>query len=151
MNESIRRPHTSAEVKARAVTETEGLIKSGMTVRDAVYEVAYRTGISERTLFTCLQKTKGLTIGDRTSALERKPVVSRPRRPCHPQALNRFVELCRNGRYISECYRQLMSEAEERGWSPIPSERQMRRLQEKQMSSSDRWMARRGAGLEGRN
>lgn len=147
----MARPHTSAEVKARAVTETEGLIKNGMKVRDAVYEVAYRTGISERTLFTCLQKTKGITIGDRASALKRKPVVPRPRKPCHPEALKRFGELCRKERFVTKCYRQLMDEADGRGWSPLPSERTMRRLLEKQMSSSDRWMVRRAVVAEGRH
>lgn len=151
MNETIRRPHTSAEVKAQAVTETEGLIKNGMKVRDAVYEVAYRTGISERTLFTCLQKTAGKAISEFPEVLRRKPVASRPRKPCHPEALKRFVELCRKERFVTKCYRQLMVEADERGWTPIPSERMMRRLLEKQVSSSDRWMARRAPGAEGRH
>lgn len=150
MNASIRSPHTSAEVKARAVSDVEGLVKNGMKVRDAVYEVAYRTGISERTLFNWIKKTSGMANGEFAEVLRRKPVASRPRKPCHPEALKRFVELCRKERLVTKCYRQLMVEADERGWTPIPSERTMRRLLEKQMSSSDRWMARRAAGAEGR-
>jgi len=149
MNESTGRPgvkhHTSAERKAEAVMAIEQLIKCGKRVRAAVADVAYRTGLGERTLFTCLSKTKGISRDEYGAELAPKRRPSKPRRICHPDALNRFIDLCAGSAPVTVCFRQLRAEAAVEGWAPIPSERTLRRELERHMSSSDRWFARRQA------
>jgi putative transposase len=153
MKESTGRPtadlrhslkhNAPATKKATAIAQIEDLIKGGKTVRAAVEEVAYQTGVGERSLFTYLHLTKGVPREQWDEALARKRASPKPRESCNPDALQRFIELGRKGGRVTDCYRQLMAEATEKGWEPIPSERTMRRKLEKQVSSSDRWMARR--------
>lgn len=149
MNESIIRIPKTAELKAQAVSELEALIRSGTKVRAAIEGVASRTGIGERSLFTYLQKTKGIPLDEREAALAPKRRAPRPKVVCHPEALKRFVDLCRLGRRITECYRQVMAEAEAKGWAPIPSERTLRRELDRQVSWTERFMARRTTKPEG--
>ena len=133
----------SAEEKAQAVIEIEDLIKAGKRVREAVADVAFRTGLGERTLFSCLAKTRGISRDEYGAELAPKRPKSKPRKICHPDALNRFIELCRGTAPITVCFRQLTSEAAAKGWAPIPSERTLRRELERHLSTSDRWLARR--------
>lgn len=150
MNESIRRyASTTAERKAAAVAEIENLVKAGKPVRSAVEDVAYRTGLGERTLFSFLQKTKGLPREEWEQSLARKRADARPHKVCHPGALNRFIELCMTGRPVAICYRQVAAEAAQNGWGPLPSERTMHRRLDRQSSPSDRWLAARGAQPRG--
>jgi putative transposase len=132
--------HRPADQKAAAVSEVVALVKAGKGVRDAVEDVAYRTGFGERTLYTLLKKTKGIPSGDWETVLARKRPEPRPRKICPPAALARFIELCRSGRYVTDCYRLLLSEAAEKGWNPIPSERTMRRELDRHYSPSVRWL-----------
>ena len=142
---TIIKGYSSAEKKARAIADIETLIKSGTKTLAAMEEVAERTGISRRSLYTYLNKTRGLKTDEWESALKRKPSAPRPRVRCHPDALNRFLELARTGAVVAACYRQLLVEAQAKGWSPIPSERTLRRELERQVSWQDRYMARRSA------
>lgn len=142
MNESIRR-HLPADQKASAVAEVEQLRKAGKTVRAAVEEVAYRTGMGERTLFTLLSKTKGRPEEEWKTTVARKPSVPRPRIICHPEALRRFIDLSMTGRHVSKCFRQVVDEAVANGWGPLPSLRTMRRELDRHHSSSERWLAAR--------
>lgn len=137
--------YAPAERKADAVVEVEELVKAGKSLRAAVEEVAYRTGLGERSLFTYLARTKGVPREEWEDALTRKKPAPRPRESCNPDALKRFIDLCRSGRNVTDCYRQLMAEAEENGWTPIPSERTMRRRLDAEVSWSDRWAARRAS------
>jgi hypothetical protein len=149
MSKSIR-SYKSAEKKARAIADIETLIKGGTKPPAALEQVAYRTGISERSLYYYLNKTKGIKSDDWEAALKRKPSAPRPRVICHPEALKRFLELGRSGTRVRSCYRQMMLEAEANGWSPIPSERTLRRELDRQVSWQDRYMARRAAKSDGR-
>ncbi|NJS38463.1 MAG: hypothetical protein HC783_04965 [Rhodobacteraceae bacterium] len=142
--------YAPAERKADAIVEIEDLVKSGKSLRAAVEEVAYRTGLGERSLFTYLARTKGVPREEWEDALTRKKPAPRPRESCHSEALKRFIDLCRTGRNVTDCYRQLMAEAEENGWTPIPSERTMRRKLDAEVSWSDRWAARRAASRNAR-
>lgn len=143
--------YSTAEKKAQAVLEIEKLVKSGVKTRTAVEQISYRSGISERTLFTCLAKTKGVAINDREAVLGRKPSAPRKRLVCHPEALKRFVELCRAGGVITECYRQVEIEAKANNWSPFLPERTMRRELDRQVSWAERYAARRAAKTKGGN
>ena len=153
MNKNIGRPsvdsrespnrYSKAEVKAQAIVEIETMIKGGTKVRAAVEEVAYRSGFSERSLFTYLAKTKGISLDEREAALARKPMKPRPKVICHPDALKRFIDLCRSGGSVSAGYRQVECEAADKGWGDLPSERTLRRELDRQVSWSERWVARR--------
>lgn len=147
----MKKPYTliPAGKKARAIAEVETLIAAGTKVRPAVEDVAYRTGVGERTLYTWLRKTKGLEPDERQAALERKRDVPRPKLTCHPDAMARLVELCRKGMRVSDADRQMRAEAATKGWAPIPAERTIRRKLEQHMSPSDRWMARRAVKSSG--
>lgn len=149
MNESTMRHYSTADRKAEAVAEVEQMVKGGTRVRAAVEAVAYRTGISERTLFTCLNKTKGIVPEKRADALARKPQKNRPKVICHPAAVKRFIELASQGLWVTKCYRQVTEEAKANGWGALPSERTLRRQLDRQVSSNERWMARRGEKPEG--
>lgn len=135
--------HSTADRKARAVSDVEALVKSGTKVRAAVEEVAFRSGLGERTLYTCLQKTRGVPHGEREAALAPKRTAPRRRVNCHPDALKRFIDLCRQGHWVTECYRKMKAEAEAKGWTPIPSERTLRRELDRQVSWTERFVARR--------
>jgi hypothetical protein len=142
--------YSTADKKAQAVSEIESLVKSGSTARDAVEQVAYRTGIGERTLWTCLKKTKGVAIDDREAALERKKTPPRKRLQCHPDAEKLFFDLCRAGGVIAECYRQMVAQAQASGWSPILPEHTMRRKLNQEISWSERYAARRATKSAGK-
>lgn len=148
MNEIIKH-YSKAEYKAAAVAEVETLIAAGTKVRPAVEGVAHRTGISERSLYRYLKNTRGFVLGDREAALARKPVKSRPKITCHPDALKRFIELASRGFWVTKCYRQVTEEAKVNGWGALPSERTLRRRLDPQVPPNERWMARRGAKPEG--
>jgi hypothetical protein len=142
--------YSTAEKKAEAV-EIEKLIKSGVKTRAAVEKIAYSSGMSERTLFTCLARTKGVLSEDRVGALARKKAPPRKRLICHPEALKMFIELCRAGGVITECYRQVEIEAKAKNWSPFLPERTMRRILDRQVSWVERYTARRAAKTKGNN
>jgi predicted DNA-binding transcriptional regulator AlpA len=149
MSESIR-GHIAADKKASAIADIETLIKGGTRTLAAMDEVAERTGISRRSLYTYLNKTRGIKADEWESALKRKESAPRPRVRCHPDALQRFLELGRSGAGAKACYRQMMAEAEVNGWSPIPSERTLSRELNRQVSWQDRYMARRAAKPNGK-
>lgn len=148
MNDN-RLKYSTAEKKALAVREIEDLVKGGAGVREALHQVAFRTGISERTLWTCLAKTKGVALDDREAALERKKASPKKRLECHPDAEKLFFDLCRAGGVVTECYRQTVAEAQAKGWSPILPERTMRRRLDRKMSWSERYAARRAKKTNG--
>lgn len=141
--------YSTAEKKALAVQEIEEMVKGGLTVRAAVEQVAHRTGMGERTLFSCLAKTKGVAPDDREAALERKKAPPKKRAVYSPEALSRFIELCRSGDRITDCFRQLEIEANANGWSPIPTLRTLRRILDKQVSWAERYEARRAKKSNG--
>ena len=147
---TIIKGYSSAEKKARAIADIEALIKGGTKPLAAMEQVAERTGISRRSLYTYLNKTKGIRTEEWETALKRKRSEPRPRVTCHPDALKRFLELGQSGAEVTVCYRQLVVEAVANGWSPIPSERTLRRQLELQVSWQDRYMARRSASANGK-
>ncbi len=143
MYESHNRRNSTAERKAEAVAKIEQMIKSGMKVRVAVEEVAFRSGVGERTLFTCLRKTRGVPNEKWTDELARKPQKARPRATYHPDAMMHFIDLCRTGALVTECYRRTVVKAADKGWDPIPSERTLRRELDRQVPWVERYAARR--------
>ena len=148
MNDN-RLKYSTAEKKAQAVREIEELVKGGMTGTAALEHVAYTSGISERTLWTCLKKTKGVAIDDREAALERKKAPPKKRLVCHPDALKMFLDLCRGGAQIAESYRQMVAAAKVKDWSPILPERTLRRELDRQVSWAERYEARRAKKTNG--
>ena len=140
--------NTKAAIKAAALLEIEDLIEGGMSVRDAVYQVSYRTGFSERSLFTYRAKTNFVPRAEWPAALARKST-EKPKSICHPKALKRFFELCLKGKSIAASYRQMEAEAEERGWEPILSERTLRRELDLKYPPEERYRMRRDAKQKG--
>lgn len=145
----ILKQHSAAERKVRALVEFEELVMSGIKTRAAIEDVAFRSGLSGRSLFTYLQKTKGIPRDAWEAALAPKRRAPRPKVICHPDALKRFIDLCRGGAIISASFRQVKAEAGAKGWSPIPSERTLRRELDRQVSWSERFSARRATKPDG--
>lgn len=141
--------YSKAERKALAVREIEDLVKKKVKTRDALEQVAFKTGMSIRTLFTCLAKTRGVAIDDREAALERKKAPPKKRLVCHPEALKMFLDMCRDGGSIAECYRQMVAAAKINDWSPILPERTLRRILDEQVSWAERYAARRAKKTNG--
>lgn len=148
MNESMVRHHSSAERKAQALIEIEKLIEGGKSVRAAVEEVACRTGIGERSLFTYRQKTNFAPRDEWETVLARQGYRYGSRgmvAKCDPRALQRFIGICRGGKGITASFQQIESEALEHGWAPIPCERTLRRELDRQFPPVERYSARRNA------
>lgn len=155
MNERIVRPtapirdvlkqHTKAAKRARAVAEIETLVKGGVNPTAALESVAHETGISKRSLFTYLKKTKGVPHGQWEEALTRTERTPRAKVILHPDALKLAIYLRRKGYPDTECHRQIEAAAPQKGWGPIPSARTLSRELDRHVPSSERWMARRSA------
>lgn len=148
MNDN-RLNYSTAQKKALAVREIEELVKGGSTARAAVEKVAFGTGMSESSLWTYLAKTKGIAFDDREAALKRKKAPPKERLVCHPEALKMFIDLCRAGGVIAECYRQMKDAAKANDWSPILPERTLRRELDRQVTWAERYEARRAKKTNG--
>ncbi|GAB4270880.1 MAG: hypothetical protein Kow0013_23350 [Pararhodobacter sp.] len=111
------------------MAQVEGLIAQGSKVGEASHAVAAEFGISERSLYYARRAVYMVARADHAAALA--PRWSGPRgmlAACHPEAMRFWIGLAGSGARISDCYRRLTEAAAENGWSPIPSERTMRRL-----------------------
>lgn len=158
MNESSVRPSvdireilrqtTKAGVKAKALIEVERLHESGLTVRDAVREVAYATGMGERSLWLWRERTNFISREGWEAALVRKSGPERKKCICPPDILKRFIDRCRSGTGVSENYRQAYDEAEAKGLGPIPSENTLRRELNRQWPMAERYAARRNTPMK---
>lgn len=118
-----------ADARAEALAQIEALVDSGERIGAAVKAVSAETGLSTRSLWAYRRTVYMVPRDDRGAALA--PLWSRPKGPrveCHPEALRMFLDLASRPSRITDCYRRMTEEAARRGWSPIPSERTLRRV-----------------------
>ena len=139
------RTHPKPDRKVQALLEIEDLIARGMNVRNAVAEVASNTGFGVRTLFVYRHKTDFVPRCDWAAVLTRKRSPARTTVICHVDALSRFIDLCRAGTGIAESYRQMSAEAKSKHWTPIASERTLRRELARQVTRAEMQKSRRDA------
>ena len=132
--------------RVEALLEVEDLVAGGMKVSDAVAEVAKKTGIGVRTLFSYRSKTNFVPRAEWGAVLAPKWNPARGMKvTCHPDALSKFISLCRAGIGISESYRQMAVEAKSKLWAPIASERTLRRELDRQVTRAEMRKSRRDA------
>jgi len=121
-----------ADTKVEIVRQVEDLIAQGWKVGEASRAVAAEFGCSERSIYYARRAVYMVPQSDHGAALA--PRWSGPRgmlAECHPEAMHQWIALIGSGARVSDCYRRLTGIAAERGWSPIPSERTMRRVGER--------------------
>jgi hypothetical protein len=140
-----RHPHPLPDRKVDALLEIEDLTSAGMNVRDAVAEVAKKTGMGERTLFSYRIKTNLVPRTDWAAVLARKGYPNRPKAKCHPEALRVFIDLCWAGVGAAESFRRMQAEAKLNDWAPIPSARTLERELDRQLPKVERRAIRRDA------
>lgn len=132
--------------RVRALLEIEDLVAGGKKVRDAVAEVAKKTGIGERTPFRYRGKTNFVPRAEWGAVLAPKWNPAHGMKAmCHPDALSKFISLCRSGIGISESYRRMAVEAKSKLWTPIASERTLRRELDRQVTRTELRKSRRDA------
>lgn len=119
-----------AAEKAKAIRQLDQLVAEGVPVGEALDAIVAETGIGKRTLYYAKSKVWMVPSADYEVALSPRWRANGPRgmmAECHPDALIRFMQLSRSEANVSEAYRLLMAEAQANGWSPIPSDRTLRR------------------------
>lgn len=140
------KPYEKVETKVAALLRIEELIDGGMKTTEAVSQVAARFNISVRSLYDYRRLTNFVPRADwgKVIAPRWNPTTG-IRSQCHPEALDRFICLCRSGLGIAESYRRMAAEAEQNSWHPVAPERTLRRELDRQVSKSDLRKVRRDA------
>lgn len=124
---------------------------AGMSVTTAIAACLAGTDVSQRTYYTWRTLVEGVAPQDRLAALApsfsaaTNGVVSEFG-ACHPEAWDvlksDYLRLERPG--FSACYRRMVQAATKHGWSPIPSERSLRRRLDAEVPKSAQIAARQG-------
>lgn len=139
------------EQRFAALVEIHDMIAAGFSNFGAVKQIATRRGIGVRTVYTWQEMVQGHARQDWLAALA--PSFSKATdgvvaefSDCHPAALNFFKAdyLRLEKPTFSACYRRMEEAAKEMGWSPIPSERSLRRRIEAELPQAVLLMAREG-------
>jgi len=122
-------PKAKAEGRAELLAQVEALIAAGWRVDAAVRAVAAEAGIGASTLHAHRARVWMVASPDWPAAMAPRHRAA-PRRAlanCHPEAARRFLALAATGLRITDCYRELVRQAEVHGWHPVPSELTLRR------------------------
>lgn len=152
MSKGSKKPYETPEAKVAALLRIEALIEGGMGTRKAVETVAAETGMGARSLYTFRKLTDFVPRDRWAAALARKGESERQERqaPCAPEAMAMLADLCQRGVSVRDAYSLVVAEAAKSGWSPIPSERTLRRRIEKEGHLAAGYKARRDASTDAR-
>ncbi|WP_336288630.1 transposase domain-containing protein [Bartonella sp. CB60] len=146
--ETLSKAHKSCcEERLKALCFMDDLIIAGVGVHDAATSSAIKFGVSRRSLFNWREMVEGYNRSDWLAALAPSYGEDNSQfAACHGQA---WEVLCSD--YLrsskpsfSACYRRMIAVAQEKGWTPIPSERALRRRFNKEISKAVITLARDG-------
>lgn len=136
----------ACEVRLKAVLATHELVEIGAPAAIAVARIARQHDVSERNLWRWLGTVKAHPRTDWLPALASKSKASATRNDCHADAWNFVLSdyLRPEKPSFTSCYRRLLKAAKKQGWTPVPSERSLRRRMEAEVSEAVQVLARQG-------
>lgn len=134
------------EQRLKALQYADDLRKGGLTLNAANIAAAVHVGVSLRTIYMWQNQVEGYDRNDWLAALAPDFGKVSNRANCHQKA---WEVLCSDylrpsGPAFSACYRRVQVAAKEHGWSPIPSERALRRRLDEEVPKSVQTLTRKG-------
>lgn len=146
--EKLTKDHKAiCEARLKALQYADDLRKGGLTVHEAIIIASKRFGFSRASLFNWKQMTEGYDRSDWLAALAPSfSTCGRQKNDCHAEAWDTLVSdyLRPSGPAFSACYRRMQAAAKKHGWSPIPSERALRRRLDTEVQKAVQTLARAG-------
>ena len=142
---SERRKRT-CEDRLNVILEAETLARAGLGETAAARRAARAAGVSPATVFNWKARLAGVDRGDWLAALAPGHKGASTRAECHPDAWAALKSdyLRPEGPGFSACYRRALEAAAKQGWSPIPSERALRRRLDAEVPAEVQKLARKG-------
>lgn len=134
------------EARLKALDEFHSLRAAKVNANSAASIVAGRMGVSRATIFNWLSLVDGHGRTDWLAALAPSFPKGGERSDCHAAAWT-FLKsdyLRPEKPSFSACYRRLLKAAKKEGWSPIPSERALRRRLDAEVPEAVQVLARSG-------
>lgn len=135
-----------AEARLRAVSDCIAMVAAGATMQVAATFIARREQVSVRTVYYWKELAIQHPREDWLAALAPSFRSEGERADCHPQIWD-----CIKSDYLrpekpsfSACYRRVSSAAAEHGWTPLPSERALRRRLDAEVPKAVQILARAG-------
>ncbi len=132
--------------RLNALVEADDLRKAGLSPSASMSVAAARAGVSGRTLYNWQELVAGVDRADWLAALAPSFARTAERSNCHPDAWT-FIKsdfLRAEKPTFTSCYRRLQKAAKKEGWSPIPSERSLRRRMDAEVPEAVQVLARSG-------
>ncbi|MCI5075581.1 transposase domain-containing protein [Oricola sp.] len=145
--EGLSKEHKeTARTRLAIVDRFETLMTGGLGKTAAVRLAARQNGVSAGSLQSWLGKIAGVDRADRLAALAPDYKGATERGECDPRAYAALKsDYLRPERpSFSACYRRMKSAAAKHGWTPIPSERALRRHLDKDVPKATIVLARNG-------
>ena len=145
--ETLSKPHKNAcKRRLKALLKVREMVDAGVTARTAFEVVSKMEGVSTRVLYYWQSLADKAPKKDWLAALA--PSFSSATRAavCHEDAWQMLLsDYLRPERpAFSACYRRMTKVANEQDWSPIPSERALRRRLEAEVPKAEQVIAREG-------
>jgi putative transposase len=136
----------TCEQRLAVLKEVSELAFSGMTPGHAVSFVAGKTGVKKSAYYEWRQMVEGLDRTDWLAALAPSYRAERGRSDCAPEAWEFLTsDFLRAGEpAFSACYRRMLKAAKKEGWTPIASERSLRRRMDAVVPAPVQTLAREG-------
>lgn len=141
-----KRQKTVCETRLNAVLEADRLARGGLTKTAAMRRAARTAGVAVSSLFEWKAKLKGVARCDWLAALAPAHKGRQGRDECHGDAYAAFKSdyLRAEAPAFTACYRRMTNAARREGWSPIPSERSLRRHLDADVPRAVQVLAREG-------
>ncbi|SOC41623.1 Mu DNA-binding protein [Rhizobium subbaraonis] len=135
-----------AQARLLVLNDVAHLKAAGIRQRNAIAAVIAKAGISESTYYSYCAMVEGLDRQDWLAALAPSYATDRARAECHEEAWDVLKSdfLRPEKPSFSACYRRVVAVAAKKGWSPIPSERALRRRLDAEVPEAVQKLARDG-------
>lgn len=146
--EALSNDHkATCENRLRTLQYVDELVRSGgISVNAAVTLAAKRYCSSNRNLYRWLGLIHGIDRSDWLPALAQQSKASAEPSTCHPAAWDFIASdyLRPEAPTFTSCYRRLLEAAKKQKWSPVPSERSLRRRLDAEVPEAVQTLARKG-------
>ncbi|MDF1778776.1 MAG: DNA-binding domain-containing protein [Rhizobiaceae bacterium] len=128
-NDTAERWRAESERRQAALDTFDQARSVGAKVSDAARLAAEQASVCTSTIYSWRASVRMVQSCDRPAALTPQYRGGAAPQECHPEAWATLTRLLRTKRYrgFSDCYRRMRATADQNGWSPILSERSLRR------------------------
>lgn len=136
----------TCEQRLQILADVTEMDAAGFRKGDAIAFVCHKNGIAKSAFYEWQRMTDGWDRADWLAALAPNFSVGSDRSDCHSKAWE-FLKsdfLRPEGSAFSECYRRTVDAAAREKWSPIPSERSLRRRLDDEVPKAVQTLARKG-------